>query len=482
MQRKYIPVQKIITRVITLILLSLIIFTLLIIYRSYETNNITNILLSDNCNNNSLNNWIDKIIIDKSKYIKDNNIDYPSLFNDYPLNTDSLLSSFPYFLKNIQFIETKTRVIPINDISTYLPLGLDMDLNINNEQAIAYNDIYLSIDDEQKICSLPLTDNTNKVVNIKGLMDMDEFINILEKSFDELTNKQLLFFPDTVNNSDIPIITAGRDILLDTTLNSDLLIDPLVIDLNVIKIGTLSIEDRSDKISIYFSLLDQQYLFNVSEINSIIFNTIKEDKHILILKSSNYSLSPVSKQFELTADYVPNVKYTNLNGGGYLEPITLDNLKNMVRAMSKSGIDISVISAYRSYTDQNNTFNYWVNREVNAGLSRSEAIIKANNYSAFPGQSEHQLGTTLDLKCKNCNSFDNSEANLKLYGFLKEHAHEYGFIISYPEGKSDLTGYKSEPWHIRYIGIPLATKLFEMSYLDSENQMYLTRFLVEMNY
>ncbi len=197
------------------------------------------------------------------------------------------------------------------------------------------------------------------------------------------------------------------------------------------------------------------------------------------LPSGQMMLSPVSKNWSLPADYAPYTVDTQLAGGWSVTPETKNHLQSLFSAAERSGIKIQFISGYRSYQNQVYTFNYWVSREMATGKTREQAEAAANVYSARPGQSEHQLGTTLDLKCVGCADFDDSAGNLEVYEFLRQHAHKYGFVISYPEGKAALTGYTYEPWHVRYIGVDLATELFNRNYLGSNGE-YLEKFLQEL--
>ena len=105
---------------------------------------------------------------------------------------------------------------------------------------------------------------------------------------------------------------------------------------------------------------------------------------------------------------------------------------------------ISGVSAYRSYKTQQALFNRYVKRD---------GYEKARTYSAVPGSSEHQTGLAIDVsgssgKCAAASCF----ANTKEAAWLKKNSQKYGFIIRYPKGKESITGYKYEPWHLRYVG------------------------------
>ncbi len=100
--------------------------------------------------------------------------------------------------------------------------------------------------------------------------------------------------------------------------------------------------------------------------------------------------------------------------------------------------DMSIISGFRSYEKQESTFSYWCS---------IDGYEVAKTYSAEPGHSEHQTGLAMDITSLNQSYGKTSEGK-----WLAAHCHEYGFIIRYPKGKTDITGYMYEPWHIRYLG------------------------------
>lgn len=120
--------------------------------------------------------------------------------------------------------------------------------------------------------------------------------------------------------------------------------------------------------------------------------------------------------------------------------------QKMKNAATKDGITLSIISGYRSYSRQDTIYHNYVQRD-----GKSEA----DTYSARPGHSEHQSGLAFDL-----NSLESSFANTKEGKWLNEHAYQYGFILRYPKGKTNETGYVYEPWHFRYVGEELAKKLY----------------------
>lgn len=122
-------------------------------------------------------------------------------------------------------------------------------------------------------------------------------------------------------------------------------------------------------------------------------------------------------------------------------------LDKMLKAAAAEGKTLQIISAYRSFSTQSALKNSY---KVTYGAG------SANKFSADQGYSEHQLGTTLDFTTpKTGNNFD-AFAETAEYTWLINNAHKFGFILSYPKGNQF---YKYEPWHWRFVGVDLATRL-----------------------
>jgi len=189
-----------------------------------------------------------------------------------------------------------------------------------------------------------------------------------------------------------------------------------------------------------------------------------------LINCTDCTFAPVDKVNQLPSTYNP---------GGIL-PQASSAFSSLVADAAANGQSIEVISAFRAYSTQESTFNYWVGVEQSKGLSYADAVNAANTYSAKPGHSEHQLGTTYDVKCVGCIAFDATQ-NQDLYSYIELNAHKFGFVISYPKNSQNLTGYTYEPWHIRWIGTDLATELFNTGYTGG-NGNYLTQFLRNKGY
>ena len=104
-----------------------------------------------------------------------------------------------------------------------------------------------------------------------------------------------------------------------------------------------------------------------------------------------------------------------------------------------------LLSGFRSYSTQKVLYNSYV---------QTDGVEAADTYSARPGHSEHQTGLAFDV-----GNIDYGYGDTDAGRWLNDHAHEYGFIIRYLKGKESITGYVYEPWHIRYVGLNVASEI-----------------------
>ncbi len=148
--------------------------------------------------------------------------------------------------------------------------------------------------------------------------------------------------------------------------------------------------------------------------------------------------------------YVPphlvSTSDAHIAGGGKVRAVMIDDLRAMAAAARSAGKGIAVRSAYRSYAEQKAVFASWVARD---------GYQKALLSSARPGHSEHQLGLAVDFRSASSTAapWDYPDwAATPPGAWMKKHAWQYGFIMSYPKGKTKVSCYMYEPWHYRYIG------------------------------
>ncbi|MES2856010.1 MAG: M15 family metallopeptidase [Bdellovibrionota bacterium] len=189
-------------------------------------------------------------------------------------------------------------------------------------------------------------------------------------------------------------------------------------------------------------------------------------------------LTPVSKRELLAGTFAPSnlvdipweyispeqlAKIKPVNQPEMMRSDALRSLEIMLDEARRSGVEILVHSAYRSFGTQCLVFNnkLKIERSSLPHLHESDAIGSVNKRSAFPGQSEHQLGAVVDLVTNIPGLGYKLEWQLDTtpaYAWLKANAHQYGYVLSYPRGAQTMsdphpqTGYIYEPWHWRYIG------------------------------
>jgi D-alanyl-D-alanine carboxypeptidase len=175
------------------------------------------------------------------------------------------------------------------------------------------------------------------------------------------------------------------------------------------------------------------------------------DKQRYSLTDPNSLWVIVNKQHPLNPkNYAPPLAALNLPGrGGEMRPQAATALQKMFAAYhASSGLQLSVVSPYRSYPTQVATYAGWVSR-----LGKAQA----DRQSARPGFSEHQTGLAVDIDTAVDQGFGATPAGK----WLAKYSYKYGFIVRYQQGQEKITGYEYEPWHFRYVGTSLATEMHD---------------------
>lgn len=167
----------------------------------------------------------------------------------------------------------------------------------------------------------------------------------------------------------------------------------------------------------------------------------------LMLVNKNNSLKSSYKPKELV---IPNISFDTsaTKEERLMTPNSAKAIEKLFKDARKDGINFLGMSAYRSYDLQKHTYYNRI---------RSVGKKEADKYVAKPGKSEHQTGLAIDVTNKD-RWFVKSTAEAQ---WLAANAHEYGFILRYPEGKENITGVSYEPWHIRYVGKKVAQKIYD---------------------
>lgn len=160
----------------------------------------------------------------------------------------------------------------------------------------------------------------------------------------------------------------------------------------------------------------------------------------------------VNKYHKLDENYEPSdltiIDSKYASGTQKLRKEAQIKFEEMASDMAKENLKIYAGSTYRSYTYQKGLYDRYV---------KKDGFAAAETYSARSGYSEHQLGLAVDIVN---GKWDYLSENDKEYDYLVKNSYKYGFILRYPRGSEYVTGYMFEDWHFRYLGVELATKVF----------------------
>lgn len=184
-------------------------------------------------------------------------------------------------------------------------------------------------------------------------------------------------------------------------------------------------ENKAEFIKDLYAILEEEKMFR------------PDDKSLFFLIDKKHSASSSYAPKDLIS--LEKNSLFDLNKAGMkIRPEAYSALNEMAQAALNDGIRLLVSSVYRSYSYQENLFNYWVS---------VDGLEEAERESARPGTSQHQLGTAVDFGSIS-DDFDKTQMGQWVY----KNAADYGWSLSFPKGYEDVTGYRWECWHFRYIG------------------------------
>lgn len=207
---------------------------------------------------------------------------------------------------------------------------------------------------------------------------------------------------------------------------------------------------------------------NISSTIGVLEKLSKTDPELLKKYSKVYFLNEnyiPSELVEIGEDYV----FEESSGNFLFHAEAWPFLKRLLDDARSNGVELLVLSAYRSFGTQ-------------ASLKSEYKVLygagTANQFSADQGYSEHQLGTSLDLTTPGLGASLSKFSSNEAFEWLKDNAHKYGFVLSYPEGNAY---YKFEPWHWRFVGVDLARHLEgEGKYFYDLDQREIDTYLVKL--
>ena len=190
---------------------------------------------------------------------------------------------------------------------------------------------------------------------------------------------------------------------------------------------------------------------------SITRGKAKIDSSTFCFSSTGARVILVNPWNMVPSDYSPILKETE--GGLSVEKVCKEPLEQMLADCRNAGNQVVIISAFREHSTQISLYNRKVNYYLDQGYDAVSARTEAGKVVAMPGTSEHELGLAVDLADSSYTQLDEAQENTAAQKWLMEHCWEYGFILRYPNEKSEKTGIIYEPWHYRYVGKELAKEL-----------------------
>ena len=325
---------------------------------------------------------------------------------------------------------------------------------------------YVYGDYEQRINNrLCFTDDV-QLIDMNALADYCEF----EKEEDNYTvtyrvNGTYAIFK---NESKIAIINGiNKELPTNAQIKNGYCLIPLESAIEILfgveidarkKLATVS---KSNEIMYIFDMNPK--IEYTTDVNKYLEYINSSDEYIRILLNKE---NPIDEAFEPQNLVIIPEEYTHSYKHGtkvYLDATTMQALTAMLNDMAANGVtDVLVQSAYRTHAYQDMLFNMYIEREMEAGLSREEATIKANKYSARPEVSEHRTGLCVDFTTDSIHgAVDDVFEETEAFAWLKENAWKYGFIMRYPKDKENVTGYIYESWHYRFVGVEIASVIHQ---------------------
>ena len=234
------------------------------------------------------------------------------------------------------------------------------------------------------------------------------------------------------------------------------------INYNFMKEKYFKIDNIKRYINYFKDNKDLTYEEIVRRVNSNLDYEFYTDSKEADLSKGMYTL--VNKYYYLNKSYIPDNLVPTENGSKMFN-VAYENFKEMKVRAKEEGLNILITTAFRDYNFQSILYNNYV---------RQDGVELADTYSARPGYSEHQLGYSTDVTNANYVSFGEFDTTDE-FKWLSENAYKFGFILRYPKDKEYITGYMYEPWHYRYVGVDVATYIYENNITYEEYYEYFIR-------
>lgn len=320
--------------------------------------------------------------------------------------------------------------------------------NFNNSKALFIENTDLVKRSNKVVITLPKYLSKNGIVDIYGVKEDDKVnqVYMADKVKDTVTIKPnehyVRYFVTYVKLNDIKVSNSTINKGSVANLNVKYIPETATVkDYEYTKIGDIFMINENNKIVGKKAGKDKITIkHTISKIEATATITVKEEENKIETKDGITYVNGiliVNKTYSLPKDYDP----------GKINDDALNAFNEMKEAAAKDNIKLWIQSGYRSYKTQEGLYNNYV---------KEDGKDKADTYSARPGHSEHQSGYAMDLNIIG-SAFEGTPEAI----WIDKNCYKYGFIIRYPKGKENITGYKYEPWHIRYLGKENAKKVYE---------------------
>ena len=317
-------------------------------------------------------------------------------------------------------------------------------------------DLKVQINEEYVLSSFVKEIRNGELLNSEEIVDTsklgEQVVTLKLKNKDGI-EEEYKFKIEVIDNEK-PVIEAKKEISSYVGSDVDLLKDVKVTDNSKedIKAKVIGEYDKN-KAGKYELKLEAQDSSGNKEEYDFILNIVSDPNNRTFTTSKGFSGKVVNGVTYIDGVLIANKTYSLPSS---YAPGLLSSIQNAFNKLkddaSASGYNLYIGSGYRSYWDQKIIYNNYVSWDGQAN---------ADTYSARPGHSEHQSGLAIDVCDRNeaaciSSAFDNT-VQAK---WINDNCYKYGLIIRYPKNKSNITGYIYESWHLRYVGVELATKLY----------------------
>lgn len=318
------------------------------------------------------------------------------------------------------------------------------------------NDLYEQIKDK-KIYSKTLEEAINQnSFNKEYFLEYLDIKYIDDKDFISNINKLLnLGYSSKDINAIYNKIPDSVNIIIDSKYNKDII---NIMNLSYFKIDNLKryLDYDIMEVKSIYDISNIKKDFNYEDVVTYVNANLDKEYYSSDNLISNEDASKidvlVNKYHKLDENYEPSdltiIDSKYASGTQKLRKEAQIKFEEMASDMAKENLKIYAGSTYRSYTYQKGLYDRYV---------KKDGFAAAETYSARSGYSEHQLGLAVDIVN---GKWDYLSENDKEYDYLVKNSYKYGFILRYPRGSEYVTGYMFEDWHFRYLGIELATKVF----------------------